>query len=129
MKSALFVCIENTCRSQMAEGFFNKYAKSARAYSAGSRPAKEIDPTTVEVMKEEGIDLSGKKPKGIGKFAKQKFDVVVTMGCGDECPFVPGKRKIEWDIKNPKGRPREFYRKIRGEIEVKVQTLLEEFDE
>ncbi|MEM2138522.1 MAG: arsenate reductase ArsC [Candidatus Anstonellaceae archaeon] len=123
VKKVLFVCIENACRSQMAEALFNKFAKGARAFSAGSRPAKEIDSKTVEVLKEKGLDIAGKKPKSVDEFRGEQFDAVVAMGCGDECPYIPAKMRIAWEIENPKGKSVEFYRKILSEIEGKVQVL------
>ncbi|MCX8194899.1 MAG: arsenate reductase ArsC [Candidatus Micrarchaeota archaeon] len=125
MKKVLFVCIENACRSQMAEAFFNKYSKGARAYSAGSKPAAEIDPQTVEVMEEKGIGLRGKKPKGFNSIPTTRFDLVITMGCKDECPFVAANKRISWQIDDPKGKPIEKYRKIRDEIEERIKKLLE----
>ncbi len=123
IKTVLFVCIENSCRSQMAEAFFNKYAKGSRAYSAGSKPAKEIDPKTVEVMKEKGIDLAGKKPTGFQQHLSRGFDLIVTMGCKDSCPITPKEKTIDWEIENPRGKPMEKYREVRGIIEKKVMEL------
>lgn len=123
MKKVLFVCIENACRSQMAEAFFNKYAKGARAYSAGSKPAKEIDPKTVEVMKEKGMDLAGKAPTGFQPHLSRGFDIIVTMGCKDSCPITPKEKTIDWEIENPKGKPVEKYREVQGIIERKVAEL------
>ena len=125
MKKVLFVCIENACRSQVAEAFFNKYAKGAIAYSAGSKPAKEIDPMTVEVMKEKGIDLAGKKPSGFQPHLSRIFDITVTMGCKDTCPITPKEKTIDWDIENPKGKPIEKYREMRDEVEQRVRQLLQ----
>ncbi|HIH18537.1 TPA: arsenate reductase ArsC [Candidatus Micrarchaeota archaeon] len=125
MKKILFICVENACRSQVAEAFFNKYSKDARAYSAGSKPAKEIDPKTVEVMKEKGIDLHGKKPSGFQPLQSKAFDIIITMGCKDSCPITPKEKTIDWRIENPKGRPIEKYREIRDEIERKVSQLIE----
>ena len=124
VKQVLFVCIENACRSQMAEAFFNKYAKGSRAYSAGSKPAAEIDPATVEVMKENGIDLSGKKPSGFQPHMSKKFDIIVTMGCKGSCPITPKEKTIDWEIENPRGKPIEKYREVRDDIERRVMKLI-----
>ncbi len=123
MKKVLFVCVENACRSQMAEAFFNKHSKGARAYSAGSKPAAEIDPKTVEVMKEKGFDLAGKKPTGFNPHLSKTFDIIVTMGCKDSCPIVPKGTTIDWEIENPKGKPMEKYREVQGIIEKKAIGL------
>jgi arsenate reductase len=103
MRKVLFVCIENACRSQMAEAFFNKYAKNPIAYSAGSDPAKIIDPKTVEVMKEKGIDLTNKKPVSLNSLLSENFDFIITMGCRDVCPITPKEKTIKWDLEDPKG--------------------------
>lgn len=128
MKHVLFVCIENPARSQMAEAFFNKYAREAVARSAGSNPAKSINPTTVEVMKEKGIDLTDKKTIGLRSISYRDFDFVVTMGCGDACPVTPKEKPIAWDIENPKGKSIQEYRRIRDVIESKVVKLIGEMD-
>lgn len=127
MKHILFVCTENSARSQMAEAFFNKYAKSATARSAGSNPAKSIDPKTVEVMKEKGVDVANKGTTDSHSISFRDFDFIVTMGCGDACPVTPGERTIvAWDIENPKGKPIQKYREVRDVIEAKVIDLLKE---
>lgn len=126
MKYVLFVCIENVCRSQMAEAFFNKYAKDAIASSAGSRPAKEINPQTVEVMKEAGIDLSGKVPASYAKLRANKFDYVITMGCKEECPITPKEKTVKWDIEDPKGGTIGKFREIREIIREKVKSFIAE---
>jgi len=125
MKKVLFVCIENACRSQMAEAFFNKYAKNGIAYSAGSAPAKIIDPKTVEVMKEKGIDLANKKPS-YDSLLSENFDYMITMGCKDTCPITPTEKTIKWDIEDPKGHSVQKYREIRDVIENKVKELIKE---
>jgi protein-tyrosine-phosphatase len=117
----LFVCIENAGRSQMAEGFAR--ALGLEAYSCGSKPAAKINPVAVEAMKEKGIDISGKSPKGF-KDAPHA-DVVVTMGCGDACPYVPGKH-FDWNLPDPKGKGLEEIRKIRDDIERRVRALAKE---
>jgi arsenate reductase len=128
MRKVLFVCIENTCRSQMAEAFFNKYAKNAKAYSAGSAPAKIVDQRTVEVMKEKGIDLTNKKPTGFDPLLCENFDFIITMGCKDACPITPKEKTINWDIEDPKGHPIQKYRDIRDLIETKIKKLIKELE-
>jgi arsenate reductase (thioredoxin) len=126
MIKILFVCIENSCRSQMAEGFAKKSAQGKiEAYSAGSKPSGQVDETAINVMKEAGIDISHQRSKGFDELGKEKFDYVITMGCGDVCPFVPAKHRMEWDIADPKGKPIEAFRETRDEIEKKVQEFIE----
>ncbi len=122
----LFVCIHNACRSQMAEGLFNHLAKGSSAFSAGSRPASEIDPKTIEVMKEAGIDLAGHVPKNVEHYRGIGFDYVITMGCGDACPFVAAPHRMDWQIPDPKGKPIEEYRKIRDLLDKKIRALITE---
>ncbi len=128
MRKVLFVCIENACRSQMAEAFFNKYVKNSRAYSAGSAPAKIIDPKTVEVMKEKGIDLTNKKPTSFNPLLSENFDFIITMGCKDTCPITPKEKTVKWDIEDPKGHPIQKYRDIRDIIETKIKKLIKELE-
>lgn len=121
----LFVCIGNACRSQMAEGFAKHLGKGKwEVYSAGSRPAGFVAPLAVEVMKEKGIDISGHYSKSVEELPLKKFDYVVTMGCGDTCPFVPAKQRIDWQIADPIGSPIGFFRQVRDEIEAKIKALL-----
>ncbi len=123
MKKILFLCRENACRSQMAAAFFKKELPNWTVGSAGSAPADEVDPLAAGVMREKGLDISRNKPK---KFTPQMgagFDYVVTMGCGDECPITDRKKTIEWDIKNPHGKPIEKYRQVRDQIEKKTKEL------
>jgi arsenate reductase (thioredoxin) len=125
----LFVCVENARRSQMAQGFAEAPGKrKLEVYSAGSRPASQIDPVVVEVMKEKGIDLSGKKPKGLNDLPPVEMDYLVTMGCEETCPAVPAVKIIEWQIPDPKGKPVHEIRRIRDILETKVKTLLEEVE-
>ena len=127
MKKVLFVCIENSCRSQMAEGFARHLGKGIiEAYSAGSKPSGEVNPIAIEVMKEKGIDISSYKSKGFYDLPVKDFDYSVTLGCKDICPFAPADTHIEWDIPDPKGKDKEFFRKIASEIESKIMTLIEE---
>jgi len=123
----LFVCVENARRSQMAEGFANAFEQGRlEVYSAGSGPSSQIDPLVIEVMKEKGIDLSGKRPKGLNDLPPVEMDYLVTMGCEETCPAALAKRVIEWQIPDPKGKPIEVFRQVRDLIEEKVKTLLEE---
>jgi protein-tyrosine-phosphatase len=125
----LFVCIENACRSQMAEAFAGKLgAGRIEACSAGSRPAGGVNPRAIAFMAERGIDISGRVPKPLSAFADQAFDVVVTMGCGDACPWLPAKRRVDWALPDPKALPGDGFRAVRDEIESRVQQLLSELD-
>jgi arsenate reductase len=125
----LFVCVENAGRSQMAEGFAKALGRElVEAYSAGSSPASQINPLVVEAMKERGIDLSSKKPKGLNDLPPVGMDYLVTMGCEETCPAIPAKKIVEWEIPDPKGKPIDEIRKIRDTVEAKVKTLLEEVD-
>lgn len=122
----LFVCIENSCRSQMAEGFARVLGKGKIvAYSAGSSPSGIVDPTAITVMKEKGIDLSAHTSKSVADLPVQSFDVIVTMGCGDACPAVPTSKRFEWNIPDPKSEPIETVRSVRDQIEAHVKDLLD----
>jgi len=128
MKKILFVCVHNAGRSQIAEAFFNHYAKGkAQAFSAGTHYASRIDPIVVEAMAERGIDISNKRPKMLTLEMLGVADKVISMGCGMEgvCPatFVPTE---DWQLEDPEGKPIEQVRAIRDEIEAKVRTLIEE---
>ena len=128
-KKLLFVCVENACRSQMAQGFAEAFGKGKlEVYSAGSRPSYQIDPLVIEVMKEKHIDLSGKRPKGLDDLPPIEMDYLITMGCEETCPAVPSKKILEWQIPDPKGKSVEDFRKIRDMIEDKVKDLLAEPD-
>jgi arsenate reductase (thioredoxin) len=120
----LFVCVQNAGRSQMAAALLERLAGDAvRVRSAGTRPAKEIHPQVVEVMHELGIDLSERRPRSLQDELVGEADVVVTMGCGDECPFYPGRRYEDWDLPDPAGKSLEEVRGIRDSIERRVQAL------
>ena len=127
MKRVLFVCVENACRSQMAEGFFNALSRGkAVAESAGNKPAEEVNPLAVRVMKEVGIDISNHKPKMISAEMINEADKVVLMGCGrDACPTVP-KEVVDWHIEDPVGKGIQKFREVRDIIKVKVEELLVE---
>lgn len=122
----LFVCVQNAGRSQMAEALFGRIAEGkAAARSAGSRPATAVHPVVAEALAEIGI-VSGRQPKGLTPELISGVDVVVTMGCGDECPVIPGARVIDWDLEDPAGRPLEEVREIRDEIERRARCLADE---
>ncbi|PZR52985.1 phosphotyrosine protein phosphatase [Xylanimonas oleitrophica] len=127
MPSALFVCVHNAGRSQMAAGFLRHLSGGAvEVRSAGSVPADRINPVAVEAMAERGIDIAAEQPKVLTTEAVQASDVVITMGCGDACPIFPGKRYEDWALEDPAGQGIEAVRPIRDEIERRVRTLLAE---
>ena len=127
MKKVLFVCIENSCRSQMAEGLSKLYGKEIfLSYSGGSRPSGKINPMAIEVMKEIGVDISSQRSKGFNDLGTDDFDVVITMGCSDTCPFMPSRKHIDWSIKDPKGKGIEFFRAVRDDISARVKKLSED---
>ena len=122
----LFICFENSCRSQMAEGFARAHgAQGTEACSAGSRPSGVVNATAIRVMAEVGYDLSTHRSKAVGEVPAGSFDVVVSMGCGDDCPFVPARRREEWEIPDPKEMPLPEFREVRDRIEREVSGLLE----
>lgn len=127
MKKVLFICVENSCRSQMAEGFAQALGKDRiEPYSAGSRPGGSVNPDAVRVMKEIGIDISGQRSKGFYDLGAKDFDYVITMGCRDTCPFVPAGKHIDWQIEDPKDKGEDFFRKTRNLIKEKVEQLIDE---
>ena len=129
MSTVLFVCLQNAGRSQMSQAFFEQAAQSThRALSAGTRPAEQVHPEVVEVMREVGIDLADRTPQRLTRELAEQADVVVTMGCGDECPFIPGRRYIDWELPDPSGQAPEAVRKTRVEIATRVAALLSELD-
>lgn len=124
-KLILFVCVENSNRSQMAEAFARIHGEGqVEAHSAGSRPSGRVNPRAVEFMRELGYDLTTHGSKSLDQFNGREVEVAVTMGCGDECPLVRAKRREEWQIPDPKEMPPEQYREVRDLIEQKVQGLL-----
>jgi arsenate reductase len=124
-KKILFVCIENSNRSQMAEAFVKMFDKSAQAYSAGSKPSGKINPKAMLSMKELGYDLSSHRSKSLDEIKQfAPFDAVVTMGCGDACPWMPAKKFVDWDIPDPKNMNEEDFNSVRNEIKAKVIDLL-----
>ncbi|NWG36528.1 arsenate reductase ArsC [Nitrososphaera sp.] len=131
MKTILFVCVENAGRSQMAEGFFNKYApKGFRAVSAGTKPASQINPLAVQAMKEAGVDISSQKSKIITEDMIRDSEKAVNMGCMDkaECPLLFLNNPVDWGIEDPKGKPIEKVREIRDDIERRVKELVKNLE-
>jgi protein-tyrosine-phosphatase len=123
--TVLFVCVHNAGRSQMAAALLERLGGDrVRVLSAGTHPADDVHPNVVETMREVGIDLSESRPRRLADEAVREADVVVTMGCGDECPFYPGKRYEDWDLPDPASRPAEEVRAIRDDIERRVRGLL-----
>src|SRR3989338_4738671 len=126
MKKILFVCIENSNRSQMAEAFAKIHGQGiVEAYSAGSKPSGKVNPKTVEIMKEIGCDLATHQSKSLDEIPQGEYEYVVSMGCGENCPFVPAKNRIEWNIPNPKNMDKEELREVRRLIERHVKELIE----
>jgi arsenate reductase (thioredoxin) len=124
-KRVVFVCVENANRSQMAEAFARMHgAGRVEPYSAGSRPSGQVNPKAVEAMREVGYDLTKHRSKNLSDLAGIEFDAAVTMGCGDECPFIKAKRRVDWDIPDPKQMPPDQFREVRNLIEQQVQGLL-----
>jgi arsenate reductase len=127
MARVLFVCLHNAGRSQISAALFARAAAGRhQARSAGTTPAERVHPEVVEAMAEFGIDLAGRRPRKLTRGDAEWADVVVTMGCGDECPYIPGKRYLDWDLPDPKGQPLAVVRRTREEIERRVELLLAE---
>jgi arsenate reductase len=123
--SVLFVCVHNAGRSQMAAGYLRHLAGDAiEVRSAGSMPADQINPTAVDAMREEGIDITSEQPKILTTEAVQASDVVITMGCGDACPFFPGKRYEDWKLDDPAGQGIDAVRPIRDDIKSRIEALV-----
>jgi arsenate reductase len=130
MARVLFVCLHNAGRSQISEALFARAAAGRHeARSAGTTPGERVHPEVVEAMEELGIDLSARVPHKLSRGDAEWADVVVTMGCGDECPYIPGKRYLDWELEDPKGRPLEEVRRTRDEIERRVVELISELDD
>lgn len=124
-KKVLFVCIENSCRSQMAEAFAHMHGEdSLIAYSSGSKPSGRVNPRAIEFMAELGYDLSQHDSKPLSEFTGMQFDYAITMGCGDECPMIDAKVRLDWGIDDPKNESPERFREIRAIIEDKVKALI-----
>lgn len=129
LPEVLFVCVHNAGRSQMAAALLERLAGEAvRVRSAGTKPIDQIHPPVVEAMRELGIDLAERRPQRLEDSAVREADVVVTMGCGDECPFYPGKRYEDWDLPDPSGKSIEEVRRIRDTIERRVRALLDSLE-
>ena len=125
MKRVLFVCVENSCRSQIAEAFARMHGAGAiEPYSAGSKPSGQLNPKAIESMSEVGYDLSRHVSKSLSEIPAVEYDVAVTMGCGDACPNVRAKQREEWNIPDPKALPTYEFRKVRDQIEQRVKELL-----
>jgi arsenate reductase (thioredoxin) len=124
----VFACVANAGRSQMAAAFFNKATNPARAraISAGTRPDAAVHPEVVTVMREVGIDVSGATPQYLAADVTKDAHIVITMGCGDECPLIPGVERDDWPLEDPKGQPLESVRRIRDEIQRRVTELVTE---
>jgi arsenate reductase len=127
MTAVLFVCLQNAGRSQMSQALFERAAGgSHRALSAGTTPADRVHPEVIEVMRELSVDLSDRRPQRLTRALAEQADIVVTMGCGDACPVIPGKRFVDWELPDPHGRPLEEVRAIRDEIAARIDGLLGE---
>jgi len=124
--TVIFACVHNAGRSHMAAAFFNKLADpaKARALSAGTTPVDRVHPEVVAVMQEQGIDLSGARPQKLTPVLAAEAQLLITMGCGDECPYIPGIRRDDWPLEDPNGRPIERVRGIRDELRTRVEALV-----
>jgi arsenate reductase len=129
MEHVLFVCTHNAGRSQIAQALFEQAAHGRHtAASAGTEPADRVHPEVIEVMRELGIELADRRPQPLTDELAEQADVVVTMGCGDKCPFIPGKRYRDWELDDPNGRPIDEVRATRDEIARRVRALIAEVD-
>jgi arsenate reductase (thioredoxin) len=129
MATAMFVCLHNAGRSQMSAALFEQAAAGRHhALSAGTTPAERVHPEVVEVMRELGIDLADRRPQLLTRELAEQADVIVTMGCGDRCPYIPGKRYVDGDLPDPKGRPLDEVRATRDDIAQRVAALAAELD-
>ena len=129
MSTVLFVCHQNAGRSQMSQALFTCAASGRhRALSAGTKPADHVHPEVLEVMNEIGIDLSDRIPQLLTRELAEQADLVITMGCGDECPFIPGKRYIDCDLPDPSGQPIDHVRAIRDEIATRIEVLVAQLE-
>ncbi len=131
MATVLFVCLHNAGRSQMSAALFERAAAGRhQALSAGSEadPEGRVHPPVIEVMRELDIDLSDRRPRRLSRELAEQADVVVTMGCGDACPYIPGKRYVDWELEDPKGRPVDEVRATRDDIARRVEALVAELD-
>ena len=119
--NVLFICVQNAGRSQMAQALFEGRGGTGR--SAGSAPAERVHPEVVEAMREVGVDLGGRRPQALARADAEWADVVVTMGCGDACPYIPGKRYVDWELPDPAGKSLDEVRAVRDEIARRVEGL------
>ncbi len=126
MQKIIFACVHNAGRSQMSAAFFNQFADPRRAIaiSAGTQPAEQVHPVVVEAMLEVGIDLTGATPQKLTPELAQEAEMLITMGCGDDCPYIPGLRRDDWPLPDPKGQGIDSVRKTREEIRARVLELL-----
>jgi arsenate reductase len=130
MARVLFVCTQNAGRSQMSQALFERVANGRhQSRSAGTRPADHVHPVVVDAMREQGIDLSQRQPQTLTEELAEWADVVVTMGCGDECPYIPGKKYIDWDVTDPDGKPLGEVRAIRDDINTRVKLLANDLED
>ena len=127
METVIFACVHNAGRSQMAAAFLNALADpvKVRAISAGTHPGERVHPEVVEAMRETGLDVSGAKPQRLTDELSRTGGMLITMGCGDECPYIPGVRRDDWPLEDPKGKSAEHVRQIRDDIRRRVQQLIE----
>ena len=127
MKTVLFACIHNAGRSQMAAAWFNALAdkSKARAISAGTEPGPRVHPEVLQAMREVGIDLEGVSPRRLTDDLAKDATILITMGCGEQCPHIPGLRRMDWPLEDPKGKPVERVREIREEVKTRVSELLQ----
>ena len=129
MARVLFVCVQNAGRSQISEALFERAAGGRHsAASAGTEPAERIHPQVVDAMREVGIELGDRRPQGLSRELVESCDVVVTMGCGDRCPYIPGKRYVDWALPDPSGMDVGGVHALRQEIEARVENLVRELD-
>jgi arsenate reductase len=129
MANVLFVCLHNAGRSQMSEAFFKQAASGRhRARSAGTEPAERVNATVVDAMREVGIDIADQVPQRLTNDLALWADIVVTMGCGDACPVIPGRRYLDWDLADPAGQPLDIVRPIRDDIAERVAELVQQLD-
>jgi protein-tyrosine-phosphatase len=126
VKTFIFACVHNAGRSQMSAAFFNQLAdpELARAISAGTHPAAQVHPVVIDVMREVGIDLSNATPQKLTEELAKNAEMLITMGCGDECPFIPGLKRADWPLSDPKGKDVSAVREIRDEIRGRVESLV-----
>ena len=130
MANALFVCLHNAGRSQMSQALFERAAAGRHGTrSAGTTPGERVHPEVAEAMRELGIEIGERRPHRLTTEDAEWADVVVTMGCGDECPYIPGRRHLDWDLPDPKGQPLDAVRATRDEIAARVEQLVAELDQ